>query len=136
MPALWIASNNPKKRAEIERLLAPLGIEAKTPDQLGEPFDPIEDAPDFAGNARKKAVLLARLAGAPALADDSGLCVDALGGRPGVRSARYGGPGLDDRGRLERLLAELREVEPAPRARKSTRLHCSHTAIARVPASA
>lgn len=113
MPVLWIGSNNKKKRAELERLLAPLGIELRTPEQLGQPYDPVESAPDFAGNARIKASALARLAGGVALADDSGLCVDALGGRPGVLSARYGGPGLDDRGRLLRLLDELRDV-PAP----------------------
>jgi XTP/dITP diphosphohydrolase len=107
---LWIGTNNPKKRAELERLLRPLGIQLRTPAELGQPFDPVEDQPDFAGNARIKASLLAHLAGGIALADDSGLCVDALGGRPGVLSARYGGPGLDDRGRLLRLLAELQTV--------------------------
>jgi XTP/dITP diphosphohydrolase len=107
---LWIGTNNAKKRAELERLLAPLGVRLRVPAELGVPFDPVEDQPDFAGNARVKASLLARLAGGVALADDSGLCVDALGGRPGVHSARYGGPGLDDRGRLERLLDELRDV--------------------------
>lgn len=114
MPVLWIGSNNKKKRAELERMLAPLGIELRTPEQLGQPYEPVESAPDFAGNARIKASELARLAGGIALADDSGLCVDALDGRPGVLSARYGGPGLDDRGRLLRLLDELRGV-PAPR---------------------
>lgn len=114
MQPLWIGSNNKKKRAELERILLPLGVALRTPDQLGQPYEPVEDQPDFAGNARKKAELLARLAGGVALADDSGLCVDALGGRPGVLSARYGGPGLDDRGRLLRLLDELRSV-PAPR---------------------
>ncbi|MFY9346016.1 MAG: non-canonical purine NTP pyrophosphatase, partial [Planctomycetota bacterium] len=89
MPVLWIASGNRKKRAELERLLAPLGIELRGPDALAAPFAPVEDQPDFAGNARVKAALLARLAGGNALGDDSGLCVDALGGRPGVLSARY-----------------------------------------------
>lgn len=115
MPTLWIGTNNAKKRAELERILAPLGITLRTPDQLGVPFEPVEDQPDFAGNARKKAELLATLAHGAALADDSGLCVDALGGRPGVLSARYGGPGLDDRGRLLRLLDELAPVRPPHR---------------------
>ncbi|MBL8735754.1 MAG: non-canonical purine NTP pyrophosphatase [Planctomycetes bacterium] len=115
MPTLWIGTNNPKKRTELERILAPLGIDLRTPEQLGRPFEPVEDQPDFAGNARKKAQLLATLAGGVALADDSGLCVDALGGRPGVLSARYGGPGLDDRGRLLRLLDELEPVRPPHR---------------------
>ena len=78
MPELWIGSNNKKKRAELSRLLAPLDIVLRTPDELGQDFAPIEDQPDFAGNARKKATLLANLSGGIALADDSGLCVDAL----------------------------------------------------------
>ena len=122
MPDLWIASNNEKKRGELTRLLAPLGVTLRTPADLDAEYCPVEDAPDFAGNARIKARMLARLAAGMALGDDSGLCVDALDGRPGVLSARYGGPGLDDRGRLERLLAELRDV-PAPR--RTARFVCS-----------
>jgi XTP/dITP diphosphohydrolase len=110
---LWLASGNPKKVGELERILRPLAVELRTPDRLGVPFAPVEDQPDFAGNARVKARALALLAHGIALGDDSGLCVDALGGRPGVHSARYGGPGLDDRGRLLRLLDELRGV-PGP----------------------
>ncbi|HIE68791.1 MAG TPA: non-canonical purine NTP pyrophosphatase [Planctomycetes bacterium] len=117
-----MGSNNQKKLAELTRLLKPLGIALRTPDELGQPFDPIEDQPDFAGNARKKATLLANLSGGIALADDSGLCVDALDGRPGVLSARYGGPGLDDRDRLLRLLAELHDV---PTAKRTARFVCS-----------
>ena len=115
MRELWIGTNNPKKRIELERLLAPLGVELRTPNELGAPYEPIEDQPDFAGNARVKASLLARLANGIALADDSGLCVDALHGKPGVHSARYGGPGLGDRQRLDRLLAELAAVPPDQR---------------------
>ena len=122
MTILWIGSNNKKKRAELERILAPLQLELHTPEQLGAPFDPVEDQPDFAGNARVKARALATLARGIALADDSGLCVDALDGRPGVLSARYGGPGLDDRGRLLRLLDELRLVPPA---RRTAHFTCS-----------
>ncbi len=110
---LWIGTNNAHKRAELERLLAPLGLDLRVPSQLGVPYEPVEDQSDFAGNARLKASLLARLARGIALADDSGLCVDALGGRPGVLSARYGGPGLDDRDRMLRLLDALRAV-PGP----------------------
>lgn len=110
---LWLASGNAKKIHELQRILRPLAIELRTPDRLGVPFAPIEDQPDFAGNARAKARSLALLARDFALGDDSGLCVDALGGRPGVHSARYGGPGLDDRGRLLALLNELRGV-PSP----------------------
>lgn len=119
---LWIGTNNQKKLGELTRLLAPLGVQLRTPKDLGQPFEPVEDQPDFAGNARKKATLLADLAGAIAIADDSGLCVDALDGRPGVLSARYGGPGLDDRGRLQRLLEELRDV---PAEHRTARFVCS-----------
>jgi len=122
MTALWIGSNNQKKLVELTRLLAPLGVQLHTPRDLGQPFEPVEDQPDFAGNARKKAALLADLSGAIALADDSGLCVDALDGRPGVHSARYGGPGLDDRGRMMKLLEELRDVAPPAR---TARFVCS-----------
>ena len=122
MAPLWIGTNNPKKLAELTRLLAPLGVTLRTPKDLDAPFEPVEDQPDFAGNARKKAALLAELAGAVAIADDSGLCVDALDGRPGVHSARYGGPDLDDRGRLLRLLDELQDV---PAERRTARFVCS-----------
>lgn len=122
MRDLWIGTNNAKKRTELERLLSPLGVRLRTPAELGQPYEPVEDQPDFAGNARKKAELLARLAGSVALADDSGLCVDALGGRPGVLSARYGGEGLTDRQRLERLLVEMTAV---PAARRGAHFTCS-----------
>jgi XTP/dITP diphosphohydrolase len=115
MRELWIATGNAKKRIELERLLPPLDLRLRLPAELAAPFDPVEDQPDFAGNARVKAAALAALTHACALADDSGLCVDALGGRPGVRSARYGGPGLTDRQRVERLLDELRDVGDAGR---------------------
>lgn len=122
MRELWLASNNAKKRGELSRMLLPLGVALRTPAELDVPFEPVEDQPDFAGNARTKAVLLAQLANGLALGDDSGLCVDALGGRPGVLSARYGGPGLDDRGRVRRLLAELADVPPE---RRTARFVCS-----------
>lgn len=122
MRELWIATGNQKKRAELARLLAPLDLRLRTPDELGAPFAPDESAPTFAGNARIKAAALAIAARGVALADDSGLCVDALDGRPGVLSARYGGAGLDDRGRLLRLLAEL---APVPAARRTARFVCS-----------
>ncbi len=128
MAHLWLATGNRKKRAEMERLLAGLRLQdgttvvLHTVDELGEPFEVDEHEPDFRGNARLKAAALARRTGQVALADDSGLSVDALGGRPGVQSARYGGPGLDDRGRLLRLLQEL---EPVPDAQRTARFTCS-----------
>lgn len=122
MTDLWIATGNQKKRRELERLLGPLGVRLRGPEQAGQPLQVDEDQPDFAGNARKKAAALARLVAGVALADDSGLCVDALDGRPGVHSARYGGPGLTDRQRLERLLRELADV---PAGRRTARFVCS-----------
>ncbi len=122
MRELWIATGNKKKLAELERLLRPLGLRLLTPKDLAVAWDPVEDQPDFAGNARKKAQSLAIAAGGIALADDSGLAVDALGGRPGVHSARYGGDGLDDRGRLLRLLDEIRDVQDEKR---TARFVCS-----------
>jgi XTP/dITP diphosphohydrolase len=77
---------------------------------------PDESADSYAGNALIKGRAAARLTGCLVLADDSGLEVDALGGAPGVRSARYGGPGLDDAGRVRLLLDALRAVPPAKRA--------------------
>lgn len=128
MAHLWLATGNKKKRAEMERLLGGLrlpdgsALTLHTVDELGEPFEVAETEPDFRGNACLKAAALARRTGAVALADDSGLSVDALHGRPGVLSARYGGPGLDDRGRLLRLLQEL---EPVADDRRTARFTCS-----------
>lgn len=122
MQHLWIASNNQKKAAELRRLLAALPVQLHTPAELADAFDPVEDQPDFAGNARKKAELLGRLSGGFALGDDSGLCVHALDGRPGVLSARYGGPGLTDQQRLEKLLQELAAV---PHAGRTAHFVCS-----------
>ena len=132
---LWIATNNKKKLAELRRLLEPLGLDLRTPDQLGQPFEPVEDQPDFRGNARKKATLLATLAKGLALADDSGLCVDVLGGAPGVLSARYGGPDLDDRGRVERLLAQIARVPGPQRTAHFTCSLCLCSAEGRVLAA-
>ncbi len=115
MPTLWIASNNEKKRAELERLLGPLGYELRLQKDAPEPLDVVEDRPDFAGNAELKATALTRLVGAPAIGDDSGLCVDALDGRPGVHSARYAGPNATDADRIAKLLGELDGVPPAER---------------------
>ena len=83
---------------------------------------PEETGETFAENARLKATTLARQLGTWVLADDSGLCVDALGGRPGVRSARYAGPGATDAARLAKLLGELRGVEEA---RRTARFVCA-----------
>lgn len=93
---LVLASHNPGKLHEIEALLRPLGIEVVSAGALGLP-EPEEDAPDFAGNARIKALAAATASGLPALSDDSGFCVAALDGAPGVYSARWAGPNKDFR---------------------------------------
>ncbi|WP_298281548.1 RdgB/HAM1 family non-canonical purine NTP pyrophosphatase [Acidocella sp.] len=90
MKTLVIATRNEGKLREFSPLLAPLGFALKSAGALGLP-EPEESAPDFAGNARIKALAAARGAGLAALADDSGLSVAALGGAPGVHSARYAG---------------------------------------------
>jgi XTP/dITP diphosphohydrolase len=91
---LVLASHNPGKLAELADLLRPHAVEVISAVSLGLP-EPPEDAPDFVGNARIKALAAARASGLPALADDSGFCVAALAGAPRVHSARWGGPGKD-----------------------------------------
>lgn len=109
-----VASQNAAKCREIGRILTDYDVRS-----LAE-FPPVEfpeEGGDYAKNARVKAVVAARATGLPCVSDDSGLEVAALGGAPGPYSARYGGPGLDDRGRLERLLEELAGVAAPRRAR-------------------
>ena len=103
---LVIATHNPGKLAEIAVLLAPHGLEAVSAGALGM-AEPEETAPDFVGNARIKALAAAHGSGLPALADDSGFCVAALGGQPGVFSARWAGPGKDFAPAMARVNAEL-----------------------------
>jgi len=104
---LVIASNNAKKRQEIAAILADLGIHC-VPAQATR-FVPVrEDGDSFAENARLKAEAFAQANGLPALADDSGLCVEALGGAPGVHSSRYAGPHASDRDNCQKLLQAMR----------------------------
>ncbi len=91
---LVVASHNQGKVREINDLLVPLGITAKSAGELDLP-EPEETETTFAGNAELKALSAATLSGLPALADDSGLAVDALGGDPGIYSARWAGPDKD-----------------------------------------
>ena len=102
---LVIASANPDKVAEIAAVLAPAGVELE-PRPASVP-DVVEDADTLEGNARLKAVAIAEATGAPAVADDTGLEVDALGGAPGVRSARYAGEDATYDENVSRLLIEL-----------------------------
>ncbi|MBI5851285.1 MAG: non-canonical purine NTP pyrophosphatase [Planctomycetes bacterium] len=105
---LWIASGNRKKRLELERLLGGLGYRIRTLDDAPPGLAFVEDRPDFAGNAEIKATGLARVVHAWALGDDSGLCVDALDGEPGVRSARWAGEHATDADRIGKLLDAMR----------------------------
>jgi XTP/dITP diphosphohydrolase len=109
-----LATGNPGKLREVRALLAALPIELLGLEEIGEVSLP-EEGDDYAANAAAKALAAARASGLLALGDDSGLEVDALGGAPGPRSARFGGPGLDDAGRTAALLAALAAVLPARR---------------------
>jgi XTP/dITP diphosphohydrolase len=110
-----LASANQGKRREIEALLAPLGIVVRTAAELGFTEDVPETGDTFADNALIKARAVAQALGRPALADDSGLTVEALGGAPGVLSARYAGPGATDAQRNAKLLKELAGIPPERR---------------------
>ena len=103
---LVLASNNSKKLKELDAILAPLGWELVPQGQLGVP-ECAEPHCTFVENALTKARHASRLSGLPALADDSGLCVDALEGAPGVQSARYAGEPRSDARNNQKLLADL-----------------------------
>ena len=103
-----LATHNPRKLREMGEILKDFGIEVVSPKDLGITVDVEETGSTFAENAMLKAKAICKAADLPAIADDSGLCVDALNGAPGVYSARYGGEGLDDRGRYMLLLSSLR----------------------------
>lgn len=107
---LVVGSGNPGKVREIRALLAGLPAEVCSLADYPEAEAPEETGGTFAENARLKAVGLARQLGAWVLADDSGLCVDALGGAPGVQSARYAGNGATDAARVAKLLDALVDV--------------------------
>ena len=103
-----LATHNPGKLREMGEILKDFGIEVVSPRDLGMTVDVEETGTTFAENAMLKAKAICKEANLPAIADDSGLCVDALNGAPGVYSARYGGEGLDDMGRYMLLLSSLR----------------------------
>jgi XTP/dITP diphosphohydrolase len=115
MQRLLIATRNPGKMREIGRILEGLPLRLVSLADLGIEAEAEEPAATFRGNAMAKSLFYSRLSGTLTAAEDSGLRVDALGGRPGVLSARYGGPGLDDAGRLALVLRELRGVEESRR---------------------
>ena len=103
-----LATHNPGKLKEMSDILARFGVEVVSPGDLGITVDVEETGTTFAENAKLKAKAICAAAKLPAIADDSGLCVDALNGGPGVYSARYGGEGLDDKGRYMLLLNNMR----------------------------
>ena len=109
-PKIVLATHNPGKVVEIKALLEPFGTDVVAAGDLGLP-EPVEDAPDFIGNAKIKALASATASGMPALADDSGLCVNALSGEPGIYSARWAGPSKDFNIAMTRVAGELGDHE-------------------------
>ena len=103
-----LATHNPGKLKEMGEILSGLGVEVVSPADAGVTVDVEETGATFAENAMLKARAICAASGLPAIADDSGLCVDALNGGPGVYSARYGGEELDDKGRYTLLLQNMR----------------------------
>ena len=108
---LIIASNNAHKLTEMKSILAPFFDDVQSMREAGIEHETVEDGKTFMENAVKKARELAEISGCCAIADDSGLCVDALDGRPGVYSARYSGVHGDDKANNAKLLRELDGVE-------------------------
>jgi XTP/dITP diphosphohydrolase len=123
VPELLIATRNPGKLEEIESYLKPSHplVRFRSLDEIKSAPIVDEDASSFAENARKKAKLLASFTRLPTLADDSGLEVDALGGRPGVLSARFAGPGATDEANIQKLLEKLKGV---PAKQRTARFRC------------
>lgn len=119
-PEIVLASSNPGKLGEIQAILADAALMVRPQSDFGVD-DAAETGLTFVENAIIKARNASRVAGRPALADDSGLCVNALGGEPGVRSARYAGPDAADADNVARLLSALAGV---PAGRRGARFEC------------
>ncbi len=115
MKRLLVATHNRGKLREYKELLSDLPVTLIYLDDIGIHQDVPEAGHTFEENALQKATAYARLSGLLTLADDSGLEVDALGGAPGIHSARYAGPNATDEDRIRKLLAELRHVPPEER---------------------
>jgi XTP/dITP diphosphohydrolase len=118
MPQLLLATNNLHKAAEFRAILVGCGWELLTPAEIGLALEVEESGATYAENASLTALAFARASGLPALADDSGLEVDALGGEPGFRAARFAGPAATDEERRGLLLLRLQGV---PRERRTAR---------------
>lgn len=108
MEKFVLASHNPHKLDEMSAILGKMGVEVVSPASVGVDVDVEETGTTFEENSLLKAKAIMELSGLPAIADDSGLCVDCLDGAPGVYSARYGGEGLDDQGRYRLLLENMK----------------------------
>ncbi len=124
-PQIVLGTNNQNKRVELAKLLAPVGIELQTLADFPEAIEVVEDGDTFAANAALKATEQARHLGRWVLAEDSGLLVDALGGEPGVFSARYSGPDATDESNNRLLLEKLGDT---PAAKRTARFVC-HMAL-------
>jgi XTP/dITP diphosphohydrolase len=121
MKQLLVATFNPGKIREFSQALESAGIEVFGLDHLGEVEEVEETGESFEANARLKAEAYSLMTDLPVMADDSGIEVDHLGGAPGVRSARWGGPELDDHGRCRLMLERL---EGVPEAERTARFRC------------
>ena len=117
---LLLATNNKKKYKEVKELFSSLNIDVITPELLNINFEVDEIGTTFKENAALKSEELFRITQLPSLADDSGICVNALNGEPGIFSARYGPTNLDDRGRAEFLLDKMTGISD-----RSAYYHCS-----------
>ena len=123
---LIAATNNTHKVIEFKRILEPLGYTVLSQKEAGIHIEVEETGETFEENAYLKAKSVYEASGLPTVADDSGIAVDALNGAPGVYSARYGGPALDDVGRYEKLLAEMENV---PDSNRTARFVCAISLI-------
>ena len=115
-----LATGNPGKVAELSQMLAPFDMQIVPQTQLGV-SDADETGLTFVENALLKARHAALITGLPAIADDSGLAVDALGGAPGIYSARYAGEKASDQANIDKLLAAMAQV---PKAKRTAQFHC------------
>ena len=119
-----LATQNPKKLKEMSAILGELGVEVVSEADLGVKIEVEETGETFAENSLLKAKAVMEATKLPAIADDSGLCVNALNGGPGVYSARFGGEGLDDTGRY-RLLLQMMHGQADRRAHFHTTITCA-----------
>lgn len=120
-----VATHNMKKLKELSRILEPLGIEAVTDRDLGLSLPEVDETgATFEENAFLKADSACKASGLPAIADDSGLCVDALDGAPGLYSARFAGEGASDAEKIEKLLDAMRNVKDSDRTARFVSAIC------------